>query len=228
MADCGLVIFDLDGTLADTRADLASAVNRTRVRLGLDPVSFESVVEAVGNGVMKLLERTIPELPEMTLHDKRAVWMEEYMAHLLDQTRLYPGVEETLKKLYAAGWRLAVLSNKPDSATKKIIEGLGIAGYFSLVQGGSADIPLKPDPAAVEFAIRESGYTGVRSSVWMVGDNYTDLESARRAGISRCFCEFGFGHAKAETPTLSISSMTGFADRLLADISVGGLDRGHV
>lgn len=214
MKEQGLIIFDLDGTLADTRADLASAVNRTRVRLGLEPVSFDFVVESVGNGVMKLLERTIPELPEMALADKKTIWMEEYMAHLLDQTKLYPGVMDTLEKLSAAGWNLAVLSNKPDVATKKIIDGLGIARFFSLIQGGSPDIPLKPDPAAVEFAIRKSGYIGERSSVWMVGDNYTDLESARRAGIKSCFCEFGFGHAKLEVPTVSVKMMHDFTNSI--------------
>lgn len=215
MKKSGLVIFDLDGTLADTRADLAAAVNRTRTRLGLTPVDFGFVVESVGNGVVKLLERTIPELPEISVQEKKEIWMGEYKAHILDNTVLYDGVEATLKRLAAAGWRLAVLSNKPDSATKMIVEGLGIAEYFSLIRGGAPDVPLKPDPAAVEYAVRESGYDGPLSSVWMVGDNYTDLESARRFGIASCFCRFGFGHAGAEVPDMEIDAMSELADRII-------------
>lgn len=201
MADTGLVIFDLDGTLADTRADLVSAVNRTRKALGLKPTIFEKVVEAVGNGAVKLLERTIPERRDVHPAEKLAIWRREYAAHLLDETKAYEGIDKVLRTLKRRKWRLTVLSNKPDEATKTIVSGLGWDRIFSFVQGGSAGVPLKPDPAAVEFVIRESGYDGRRSCIWVVGDNYTDLEAARNAGVMSCFCRFGFGHPRNEIPT---------------------------
>ena len=215
MADRGLAIFDLDGTLADTRADLATAVNRTRRALGLRALPSARVVESVGNGLASLLERTIPERRDVPAAEKRAIWMREYAAHWLDETVAYPGIPEALLGLRRRGWRLAVLSNKPAEATKAIVAGLGLAKRFSLVQGGSPGLPLKPDPAAVEFVIRASGYDGRRASVWMVGDHYTDLEAARNAGVRSCFCRFGFGHPRGEIATAIIDS----ADELLENLT---------
>ena len=197
--DKGLAIFDLDGTLLDTRADLAAALNRTRKRLGLAPVPQETVVRAVGNGVRRLIERTIPETESaLPLEEKVAIQSEEYMNGLFDATIPYPGVDETLRALKAAGWKLAVLSNKPDLATKSLMEHFGWNVLFDVVQGGAPSIPLKPDPASVDFIIRATGYQGPRGNVWMIGDNYTDLEAGRRAGVKRCFCRYGIGRANGE------------------------------
>ena len=206
MADRGLAIFDLDGTLADTRADLASAVNRTRLALGLPAVPLARVVDSVGNGLSKLLERIIPERDDVPAAEKRALWMREYAAHWLDETALYPGIAEALRDLCRRGWRLAVLSNKPDEATQAVVAGLGIAGWFGVVQGGTPGIPLKPDPASVEAVVRASGYDGPRSRIWVVGDNYTDLAAARNAGVKSCFCRFGFGRAGDEIPSATAGS----------------------
>ena len=97
------------------------------------------------------------------------------------------------------------------------MRGLGLEKLFSVVQGGAPDIPLKPDPAAVEFIIRASGYDGRRTGIWMIGDNYTDLEAARNAGIMSCFCRFGFGHPRNEIPTAIVES----PDELLENIAAG-------
>ena len=143
--------------------------------------------------------------------------MREYAAHWLDETVVYPGIPETLRALRRRRWRLAVLSNKPDEATKAIVRGLGLEKFFSLVQGGTPELPLKPDPAAVEFVLRASGYDGRRTSVWVVGDNYTDLEAARNAGVRSCFCRFGFGHPRSEIATAIVDS----AEELLENIVSG-------
>ncbi len=217
MADAGLAIFDLDGTLADTRADLASAVNRTRHALGLRAVPQARVVAAVGNGLANLLERIIPERRDVPATEKRAIWMHEYAAHWLDETIAYPGIPEALRALRRRHWRLAVLSNKPDEATKAIVRGLGLEKFFTIVQGGEPAIPLKPDPASIDFIVQASGYDGPRTRIWMVGDNYTDLEAARNAGIMSCFCRFGFGHPRAEIPTAIVES----PDELLENIAEG-------
>ena len=206
--DKGLAIFDLDGTLLDTRADLAAALNRTRKRLGLAPVSQETVVRAVGNGVRRLIERTIPEEESpLPLEEKIAIQSEEYMDGLFDATIPYPGVDETLRALKAAGWKLAVLSNKPDPATKSLMAHFGWDALFDVVQGGAPSIPLKPDPASVDFIIRATGYRGPRERVWMVGDNYTDLEAGRRAGTRRCFCRYGIGKSNGETADFEVDGI---------------------
>ena len=195
-----LAIFDLDGTLLDTRADLAAALNRTRRRLGLAPIPRETVVRAVGNGVRRLIERTIPEEEcPLPLEEKVAIQGEEYGKGLVDETVPYPGVEETLRSLRAAGWRLAVLSNKPDEATRRLMVHFGWDRLLDVIQGGAPTVPLKPDPAAIDHVLRAAGHDGPRQAVWMVGDNYTDLEAGRRAGVKRCFCRYGFGSPRGET-----------------------------
>lgn len=192
-----VALFDLDGTLIDSREDLALAVNLTRQDFGLLPKSTPEVVACVGEGVRALIERAIPEKPELwkaMLECQRA----HYLAHCLDNTKLYPGTAEMLATLRAEGWRLAVVTNKPGPVTRHILDGLGILPYFGAVVGGGDCPLLKPDPAPLLLAASQMGVT-LDASDWMVGDNFTDLEAGRRAGIRRCFCRFGFGDARDET-----------------------------
>ena len=201
-------LFDLDGTLIDSRADLARAVNRTRQDFGLPPKSEAEVVACVGEGVRLLIERAIPERPDLweaMLSRQR----ENYRAHCLDHTTLYPGVKETLRALAAAGWRLAVVTNKPGPVTRPILEGLGIAGCFGAVVGGGDCPVLKPDPAPLRQAAAQLGVT-LGAEDWMVGDNFTDLEAGRRAGVRRCFCRFGFGEPRGESFDVAIGRMDEF------------------
>ncbi len=201
-------LFDLDGTLIDSRADLALAVNLTRQDFGLPPKSVGDVVACVGEGVRVLIERAIPERPELweAMLARQRV---HYLAHMLDRTCLYPGVRETLRALRAAGWRLAVVTNKPGPVTRPILERLGVLEYFGAVVGGGDCPALKPDPAPLLLAAAQLGVT-LDAQDWMVGDHVTDLEAGRRAGIRRCFCRFGFGEARGETHELAIDRMDAF------------------
>ncbi|MDR2849297.1 MAG: HAD-IA family hydrolase [Verrucomicrobiota bacterium] len=202
--------FDLDGTLIDSRADLALAVNLTRQDFGLPPKSVPEVVACVGEGVRLLIERATPERPDLwdAMLARQRV---HYLAHCLDNTVPYPGVAETLAALCAAGWRLAVVTNKPGPVTRPILEGLGLLSFFGAVVGGGDCPTLKPDPAPVFFAAAQLG-AAPDPSDWMVGDNFTDLEAGRRAGVRRCFCRFGFGDARGEPYDLAIDSMTSFLE----------------
>lgn len=205
-------LFDLDGTLIDSRADLALAINLTRADFGLPPKSQQDVVACVGEGVRVLVERAIPERPElwdeMLAHQRR-----HYLAHSLDNTTLYPGVRETLEALRGDGWHLAVVTNKPGPVTRPILEGLGLLSLFGAVVGGGDCPVLKPDPAPLVLAARQMG-VALDASDWMVGDNFTDLEAGRRAGIRRCFCRFGFGEARGETSELELDRMSDFLARV--------------
>ena len=201
-------LFDLDGTLIDSRADLALAVNLTRQDFGLPPKSIAEVVACVGEGVRALIERASPERPE--LWDAMIVRQRaHYIAHMLDQTVLYPGVSETLQALRAAGWKLAVVTNKPGPVTRPVLEGLGVLGLFHAVVGGGDCPTLKPDPAPLLSAARQMGVT-LDAEDWMVGDHVTDLEAGRRAGLKRCFCRFGFGEVRGETYELAVDRMEDF------------------
>lgn len=203
------IIFDLDGTLIDSRADLALAVNLTREELGLAPIPQAQVVGYVGEGVRRLLSRAIPELPER-LEQALAINQRHYRAHLLDQTRLYPGVAAALEQFRRRGTKLMVVTNKPRGFTDLILDGLGIAGLMAAVVGGG-DVPvLKPDPSALLLALEQCGCAAAGS--WMVGDHFTDLEAGRRAGMKRCFCRYGFGDPGPETWDLAVDDLTELAE----------------
>ena len=201
-------LFDLDGTLIDSRADLALAVNLTRQDFGLPPKTIEDVLACVGEGVRALVERAIPERPELW-DDMLVRQRVHYIAHMLDQTCLYPGVRETLLALRAAGWRLAVVTNKPGPVTRPILEGLGVLECFGAVVGGGDCPALKPDPLPLQLAAAQLGVT-LDAEDWMIGDHVTDLEAGRRAGVKRCFCRFGFGEVRGETYDVAIDRMEAF------------------
>src|SRR5690242_3824352 len=126
-----LLIFDLDGTLIDSRLDLANAVNATRAHMGMPALENERVYSYVGNGAPVLIRRALGEqAAEAEVEEALEFFLEYYREHVLDYTELYPGVRETLDRLYAAGKRMAVLTNKPVRMSRAIVEGLGVAGHF--------------------------------------------------------------------------------------------------
>ena len=205
------IIFDLDGTLIDSRADLALAVNLTRRELGLAPMADAQVVGYVGEGVRNLLTRAIPELPD-ELERALAINQRHYRAHLLDQTALYPGVAAALERFHRHGLRLMVVTNKPRAFTDLILQGLGIDRCVAAVVGGGDCPALKPDPAPLLAALELAGCAAAGS--WMAGDHFTDLEAGRRAGLKRCFCRYGFGDPRGETWDLAVDDLNELADRL--------------
>lgn len=204
------VFFDLDGTLIDSRADLATAVNLTRADFHLPPLSQEAVAGFVGEGLRKLLERSIPEkldiMDELLAHART-----HYRAHWLDQTTLYPGTAEVLRELKARGWKRAVVTNKPSEYVQPILAGLGVADWFDALVGGGDTKRLKPDPEPVHLAAKRMGISYLRGS-WMVGDHFTDLAVGRNAGLLCCFCRFGFGDARDEKYDLAIDSFAELVD----------------
>ena len=151
-----LVIFDLDGTLVDSRLDLANSVNFTRTQLGLLPLENERIYTYVGDGAPMLLRRALgPTYNDQEIHEAVQVFLRHYRVHLLDHTILYPGVEETLEGLEKA--TLAVLTNKPVAPSRTILQGLGVLRHFKHVYGGDSFEQKKPDPAGVLEILKETG-----------------------------------------------------------------------
>lgn len=211
----GAIIFDLDGTLIDSRADLATAVNLTRGEFGLEPLPVAQVAAFVGEGMRNLISRAWPEAGDR-LDAAVAVARRHYGEHLLDQTTLYPGVAAAVRELHAAGCKLGVVTNKPQEFTDTILRGFGLADCFTMVVGGGSGLPLKPDPAPVLAVLERCGVKPSRAS-WMVGDHFTDLEVGRRVGMSRCYCRFGFGDPRGESYELAVDSLPEFVEYLKSE-----------
>jgi len=186
-----VVVFDLDGTLVDSHQDLAFAANALVVELGGTGVSEAAVVKMVGEGAAVLVRRALtasgldPDTPGAL--DR---FLTIYDTCLLDRTRPYPGMVETLERLQPLA-RLAVLTNKPARATAGILDGLGLARFFDPIIGGDSAFGRKPDPAGLRHIIETAGSSA--STTIMVGDSPVDRQTARNAGTAVCLVRFGFG-----------------------------------
>jgi phosphoglycolate phosphatase len=201
-----LVCLDLDGTLVDTKDDLAGSVNALRVRSGLPAVEVEQVVRWVGDGARLLVARGLGvpdaearERPEVTAG--LVFFRGHYVAHMMDRARPYPGVVEGLGRLAEAGKTLAVVSNKPVAMCRQILEALALAGRFAEVVGGDSLPVRKPDPAPVLHVLEHTGTPAARTA--MVGDGVQDLRAGRAAGCRTIAALWGFRPAamlRAESP----------------------------
>jgi phosphoglycolate phosphatase len=166
------VVFDLDGTLVDSAADLAAAVNHALRGLGLPQRPVAEITTFVGEGASRLVERAVAPHREL-LEPGLALWWEHYRAHLLDRTRLYPGMAELLRD---ARLPMAVHTNKPGSLARQILEGLGVLDRFTEVVGGD-EAPRKPDPGGTRAILSRLGVAPAEAIY--VGDSVVDLELAR-------------------------------------------------
>ena len=200
-----VVAFDMDGTLIDSAGDIGAAVNRMRVSFGLAPLPRESVVRMVGSGARVLVARALADTPGADLDEAFRRYRHEYDTHLIDATRLYPGVQDTLEALKSAGFRLAIFTNKPSVSTQFILKGLGIDSFFPVVVGADSGFPLKPEPDALYHILKETDADADGS--WMVGDNWTDIDSGRTAGFRTAYCAWGYGAPDKNQPDAVCASM---------------------
>lgn len=185
-----LVIFDLDGTLVDSKQDLVNAVNATRENLSLQPLPDDQVASYVGNGAPTLIQRAMPEeFTQQQLEDALNFFYGYYRAHMMDFTRPYPGVVEALDALKTNGARMAVLTNKPVRFSRDLVRGLGLGDYFFQVYGGNSFEEKKPHPLGLQTLMKEAGAT--QAQTWMVGDSYVDVLTARNAGVKCAGVTYG-------------------------------------
>jgi phosphoglycolate phosphatase len=187
-----LIVFDLDGTLIDSRRDLADATNALIAELGGDPLPIDAVASMVGEGAALLVRRA---LAAAGLDPNTADTLERFLVlydrRLLAHTRPYEGMREALEAL-SASCPLAVLTNKPARATATILEALALAPYFGeRVIGGDTPFGRKPDPKGLLQLVESAGATP--ESAVLVGDSPIDRETARRAGTRVCLVRYGFG-----------------------------------
>ncbi|MDE3166572.1 MAG: HAD-IA family hydrolase [Acidobacteriota bacterium] len=211
-----LLIFDLDGTLIDSKLDLAHAVNATRSHMGMPALDYERVYSYVGNGAPLLIRRALGEqAAEQQVEEALEFFLEYYREHYLDYTVLYPGVRESLDRFRDAGKRMAVLTNKPVRISQAIADGLGVSGHFFRVYGGNSFDFKKPHSIGVEALMKESGIGKERTL--MIGDSSVDIRTARNAGIAAAGMTYGFQPETLADPAPDrlFDSMPALADWLL-------------
>ncbi len=211
-----LLIFDLDGTLIDSRLDLANAVNATRRHMGMAALDNERVYSYVGNGAPLLIRRALgDQAVEAEVQEALEYFLEYYREHDLDFTTLYPGVRKSLDRLAAAGKRMAVLTNKPVRMSQAIVEGLGVAHHFFRVYGGNSFEFKKPNPIGIEALMEQAEVS--RERTLMVGDSSVDMETARNAGVACCGVAYGFQPETLDItpPDLKVDRMEQMVDWVL-------------
>jgi phosphoglycolate phosphatase len=216
---CRLFLFDLDGTLIDSKADIAHALNLALIRLGFPPLPMSKVMDFVGEGVQKLVQRALREVAGCDPDSEQVriavnLYQQEYESHLLDSTCLYDGVREALDRLPWAS--LAVVTNKPEQFSRRILEELGVGDRFCAILGGDSIPQRKPDPAPLLKAMAQCG--AVPSETVMVGDSAVDVCAGKAAGIFTCGVTGGFRsreELEAAGCDLIVSSLSELADHFL-------------
>lgn len=211
-----LLIFDLDGTLIDSRLDLAHAVNATRRQMGLVDLSHESIYSYVGNGAPVLIRRAMgADASDAEVETALEFFLGYYREHALDYTTLYPGVRESLEALSDAGVPMAVLTNKPVRISLHIMEELRLAHRVFRVYGGNSFEFKKPHPIGIDTLRAETGVAA--EETWMVGDSAVDIQTARAAGVRCCGVTYGFQPEtlREHPPDVLVDRFADFAGRFL-------------
>ena len=186
-----LFVFDLDGTLADTREDIAASLNYAVSTLGRPQFDLETVTGYIGNGAPVLLRRALgAEAAQAEVEKGLRLFLEHYAGHCLDRTVLYPGVERTVEMLAEAGKKLAVLTNKPTAMSLTILSALGIGKRFLRIDGGDRHPAKKPDPTGLREIVAALGAGPERTL--MVGDSGVDIATARAARTAAAGVLWGF------------------------------------
>jgi phosphoglycolate phosphatase len=206
LGDIRLLIFDLDGTLIDSKTDLVLSVNAVRQSMNLKPLPADVVSSYVGGGVTVLIQRSLGDAAT-DANVKKGIdfFLEYYRKHMLDNTVLYDGVREALEQLN--GRQMAVLTNKPVVFSRAILSGLGAADFFSVVYGGNSFAQKKPDPIGV-FKLMRDLRVGAEQAM-IVGDSDTDVLTGRNAGVWTCGVTYGLAPQTFDTtpPDLLLDSL---------------------
>lgn len=194
------ILFDLDGTLVDSVADLASALNRVLGEDGFPALDVDAVKKMVGGGVPLLIERALKAHGDTPTQDRVASlyprFLETYGPHAADETRMFPGVLEALKAFKDSGIGLGVCTNKPEKISRSILESLSVAHFFGAVIGGDTLTVKKPEPGPLIEGFKRLGCAPENGL--MVGDSGADANAARAAGVPVILVTYGYTRVPVE------------------------------
>ena len=196
-----LVVFDLDGTLLDTHADLVESLNHTIAALGLEPVSYDDLTHLVGQGARVMIERACRLRGHPLTADALQPLMERFVAHyagnMPGHTEPYPGLVAAMDRLKCAGYRLAVCTNKMESLARGLLDKLDLTHYFAAITGGDTFEHRKPDARHLTGTIERAG--GDLPRTVMIGDSINDIAVARNAGVPSIAVPFGYSDVPVST-----------------------------
>jgi phosphoglycolate phosphatase len=191
-----LVIFDLDGTLIDSRLDLVHSVNAALRHIHRPELPEEVIASYVGDGAPILIQRALggEEVNEALVRKGLEFFLSYYREHKLDHTTIYPGIQEALAAIQHSGngmpRKMAILSNKPVSPSRAIVESLGLGRYFSQIYGGNSFSTKKPEPEGALKLVSEAGVRPEEAAI--VGDSHVDIRTGRNAGLWTVAVTYGF------------------------------------
>lgn len=191
-----LVIFDLDGTLIDSRLDLVHSVNAALRHIGRPELPEDVIASYVGDGAPILIQRALgdEQVDEALVRKGLEFFLTYYRAHKLDHTTIYPGICDALAAIQNSSngtpRQMAVLTNKPVGPSRAIVEALGMNKFFSQVYGGNSFVTKKPDPEGARKLMEESGVMPEQTAI--IGDSHTDIETGRNAGLWTVAVSYGF------------------------------------
>lgn len=212
------IVFDLDGTLIDTAPDLVESLNHTIAARDLAPVSYEDLTHLVGQGARVMIQRAFAlrgaPLAEEDVPALLDRFITHYEAGMPGKSHPYPGLIEALERMKAAGYILAVCTNKMERLALPLLERLQLTGYFAAITGGDTFAFRKPDPAHILATIERAG--GQADKVLMIGDSINDIMAARNGNIPSIAVPFGYSDVPVEK--LGASCIIGHFDELTVEL----------
>jgi phosphoglycolate phosphatase len=200
------LVFDLDGTLIDSKLDLALSIDATLKHMGRTSLTHEQIYGYVGNGAAMLVRRALGDrVTDAEAEEGHRYFLSYYREHMLDNTVTYPGVREALDMFNE--YPMAILTNKPVRFSERILEGLGISRYFRYVYGGNSFETKKPDPEGMNILLRDFAITPREAMI--IGDSDVDVRTARNAGSWSCGVSYGLGleSLRAFPPDLMLDNL---------------------
>ncbi|MEN6462245.1 MAG: HAD-IA family hydrolase [Syntrophomonas sp.] len=206
-----VVVFDFDGVIIDSGADIASAAQDTLKVFNRPVLSKDEIISYVGHGAEVLIRKCFKDCSEEVIEQAIPFYKKYYLDNALIETKLYPNVKETLKVIKEDNEdkKIALVTNKPEEITKKILAGLGIRQYFDLIMGPESVKKIKPDPEGIRKVLDTFGIAAEKAI--MVGDSYVDVEAGRNAGTNTCGVTYGLGNKEdliKAAPDFYISDMS--------------------
>jgi phosphoglycolate phosphatase len=220
-----LIVFDLDGTLVDSRRDLTESVNEMLATYGAEPLAVDAVTSMVGEGARVLVSRAIRAVGgTIDAHEALARFLAIYDERLLNHTRPYDGIDAVVREA-ARRAAVCVLTNKPEPPTRRLLDAFDLTPSLTAIIGGDSGYPRKPDPAGLQHLMQIAPATPDQTMV--VGDSEVDVETARRGGVAICVARYGFGGAVGTTGATSAATPADVGRAVAAFIDrVGGSSAG--